>query len=260
VLQGTFETLALPELLGLLAQTRKTGALWLDAGPASAVIYVTDGRCSAAISNETTEELADAPSLLVRLVDLCFAVARAEDGSFRLSVDAPPWTCPETVDLEVANEELARLLDEWREIQQVIPSLESRARLTEELGVEELVVDRERWRLLTAIDGRRSVRELVRRTNRPVLEVCHALVALVEAGACTIAASPTLSNAGRSTGGKASRPVVDGKGTRPVVDPETPWGPGVESPHPGPSGAEDSDEEGAPKGQYLRVFSALKEA
>jgi hypothetical protein len=254
VLQGTFETLGLAELLGLLAQTRKTGALWLDAGPASAVIYVVDGRCCAAMSNEATDPLSEAPALLVRLVDLCFSVARAEDGSFRFGVEDAPWTCGETVDLEVVNDELGRLLDEWREIQAVIPSLECRLKLSEELGVEELPVDRERWRLLTAIDGRRSVRELVRKTNRPVLDVCHAVLALVDAGACTVGAPPAAPSSGRSTGGKASRPIVD---------PETPWGPGVESPHPGPAGvavAEDGEPVVAGKGQYLRVFSTIREA
>jgi hypothetical protein len=249
VLQGTFDTLALHELLGLLAQSRKTGALWLDAGPASAVVYVTEGRCCAAISTDAADAVNDAPTLLVRLVELCFAVARTEDGSFRFGSEEAPWSCAETVDLEVANDELARLVEEWREIQAVIPSLECRVRLSEDLGVEELRVDRDRWRLLTSIDGRRGVRELVRRTNRPVLEVCHAILALVDAGAVTIvqpAAAPAAAPATRSTGGKASRAVVE---------PESPYGPGVESPHPGPNGAE----EVAGKGQYLGVFSALRD-
>jgi hypothetical protein len=241
VLQGTFDTLALQELLGLLAHSRKTGALWLDAGPASAVIYVTEGRCCAAIANDAQDPVDNAPSLVVRLVDLCFGVARAEDGSFKFAEDTPPWTCPETVDLEVANEELARLLEEWREIQAVIPTLESRIRLSEELGVDQLNVDRERWRLLTAIDGRRSVRELVRRTDRPVLEVCHALLLLVDAGACAVVAPAPTPAAARSTGGKASRAIVD---------PESPYGPGVESPHPGPRHA----------AADLKTFSALREA
>ncbi len=253
MLQGTFETLALAELLGLLSQSRKTGALWLDAGQASAVIYIVDGRCCAALSNDAAEAIVDAPTLLVRLVDLCFGVARAEDGSFRFGVEEPPWRCADTVDLEVANDELSRLLDEWREIQAVIPSLECRIRLTDELGIDEILIDRERWRLLTAIDGRRNVRDLVRKTNRAVLEVCHAVVALVDAGAVSVAQPPASPASTRSTGGKA---------TRPVVDPEVPYGPGVESPHPGPSAdsAEEGEVEHAGKGQYLRVFSALREA
>jgi hypothetical protein len=206
VLQGTFETLGVAELLGLLAHARKTGALWLDAGSATAVVYVADGRCCAALSNDTPGPLDDAPSLLVRLVELCFAVSRAENGSFRLGVEDPPWTCNEPVDLEAANAELARVLEEWRSIQEVVPSLECRLRLTDELRIEELSVDRECWRLLTAIDGRRNLRELARRTDRPVLDVCHAVVALVDAGACNVEqAAASLATVPRSTGGKAAR-------------------------------------------------------
>jgi len=209
VLQGTFETLGVPELLGLLAQSRKTGALWLDAGHAAAVVYVANGRCCAALSNDTPEPLDDAPSLLVRLVELCFAVSRVENGSFRFGAEDPPWTCKEPVDLEAANGELARLLEEWHSIQEVIPSLECRLRLTEELRIDELSVDRQCWRLLTAIDGRRNMRELVRKTNRPVLDVCHAVVALVDAGACSVVQAPSTPAAvPRSTGGKATRAVA----------------------------------------------------
>jgi hypothetical protein len=208
VLQGTFETLAVAELLGLLAQSRKTGALWLDAGHATAVVYVADGRCCAALSNDTPGPIDDAPSLLARLVDLCFAASRVENGSFRLGVEDPPWTCNEPVDLEAANAELARLVAEWRSIQEVIPSLECRLRLTDDLKVDELRVDRECWRLLTGIDGRRNLRELARKTNRPMLDVCHAVVALVGAGACSVAEAPAAAGAvPRSTGGKAARAV-----------------------------------------------------
>ena len=52
VLQGTFETLSLPEVLGLLASARKTGALWLDAGPIAGVVHLEDGHCRAAESSE----------------------------------------------------------------------------------------------------------------------------------------------------------------------------------------------------------------
>jgi uncharacterized protein DUF4388 len=209
VLEGTFETLGVSELLGLLARSRKTGALRLDAGHTSAIVYVHDGRCCAATSSDTPDPIDDAPSLRARLVDVCFSVARTEQGSFRFSVEEPPWQCQERVDLELANDELARLLDEWRGIQAVIPSLECRLRLTEELGTDELNLDRNRWRLLTSIDGRHNVRDLVRKTNSSVLDVCHALVELVEAGACEVGPAPPTTAVPRSTGGKAGRAVVN---------------------------------------------------
>jgi len=256
VLQGTLETLALPELLGLLAQSRKTGTLWLDADNSSAAVHIVDGRCCAAESSEASDQLTDAPALLSRVIDICFAVERADDGTFRFGPEDPPWTCDETVDLEVAIDELGRLVEEWREIQAVIPSLDCRIRLADELGVAELPVDRERWQLIVSLDGRRSVRDLVRKTNRPVLDVCHALLGLVDAGAVNVGPPPAAPATARTNGTR--RRDADG-----AVEPEAPYGPGVESPHPGPTnGVDDSDREVDPaeKGRYLRAFSGLRDA
>ena len=84
------------------------------------------------------------------------------------------------------------------------------AALLDALEVEELVVDRERWALLVAIDGRRTVRELVRARNRPVLDVCHALLELVDAGAVGVidpaaarAPEPTPGTGARTPAGRA---------------------------------------------------------
>ena len=184
VLQGTFETLSLPEVLGLLASVRKSGALWLDAGPISGVAHLQDGHCHAAEAAEQGGPVEDGPELLTRLVDLCFAVMCQETGSFRFAADDPaPWSCGEPVELSDAMVEVDRLLKQWREILRVIPSLECRPQLLDALEVDELVIDRERWALLVAVDGRRTVRELVQRTNRPVIELCQSLLELVDAGA-----------------------------------------------------------------------------
>ncbi len=254
VLQGTLETLALPELLGLLAQSAKTGALWLDAANSSAVLYIVEGRCCAAESSEAGDPLDDQDALLARVIDICFAVERAEDGAFRFGPEEPTWACLATVDLEVAIDELSRLVEEWREIQAVIPSLDCRIRLADDLGVAELTVDRERWHLIVSLDGRRSVRDLVRKTNRPVLDVCHALLGLVDAGAVNVGPPPAPPATPRANGRK---PVVEA-----AVEPEAPYGPGVESPHPGPHGVADEldrDVDPAEKGRYLSAFSGLRD-
>jgi hypothetical protein len=184
VLQGTFETLSLPEVLGLLASARKSGALWLEAGPIAGVVHLEDGHCHATVAGDVAGPVETGPELLARLVDLCFAAMCQESGSFRFAAEDPaPWWCPEPVELSDALIEVDSLLKQWREILRIIPSLECRPRLLDALEVDELVIDRERWALLVAIDGRRTVRELVARSARPVIDVCHVLLELVEAGA-----------------------------------------------------------------------------
>lgn len=184
MLQGTFETLSLPEVLGLLSSARKSGALWLDAGPISGVAHLEDGHCHAAEAGDQRGPLDSGPALLTRLVDMCFAVMCQESGSFRFAADdPPPWTCAEQVQLSDVLVEVDRLLKQWREILRVIPSLECRPQLLDALEVDELLIDRDRWALLVATDGRRTVRELVHRTGRPVIELCQMLLELVEVGA-----------------------------------------------------------------------------
>jgi hypothetical protein len=184
VLQGTFETLSLPEVLGLLASARKSGALWLEAGPIDGIVHLEDGHCHAVEAGDMRGPVADAPALQTRLVDLCFAAMCQESGSFRFAADdRAPWWCSEPVELSDAVVEVDRLLKQWREILRVIPSLECRPRLLDALEVDEMIVDRERWSLLVAIDGRRTVRELVERAGRPMLDVCHVLLEFIEAGA-----------------------------------------------------------------------------
>ena len=184
MLQGTFETLSLPEVLGLLASARKTGALWLEAGSTTGIVHLQDGHCHAAESGELRDPVENAAALLPRLVDMCFAVMCQESGSFRFAADDPaPWLCAEPVELSDVLVEVDRLLKQWREILRVIPSLECRPQLLDALEVDELVFDREGWTLLVAMDGRRTVRELVQRTNRPVIELCQSLLELIDAGA-----------------------------------------------------------------------------
>jgi hypothetical protein len=187
VLQGTFETLSLPEVLGLLASARKSGALWLEAGVASGVVHVEDGHCRAVESADRFGPVDHGPELLERLVDVCFNAVRAEQGSFRFGADEPaPWRCPEPVELSDALVEVERLLKQWREVVRLIPSLDCRPRLLDALVVDELVLDRERWSMMVALDGRRTVRDVVERLGHPTLDVCQALLELVDAGAVGI--------------------------------------------------------------------------
>jgi hypothetical protein len=228
VLQGTFETLSLPEVLGLLASARKSGALWLEAGAISGVVHVEDGHCRAVESTERAGPVDHGHDLLDRLVEVCFNVVRLEGGTFRFGADEPaPWRCPEPIELSDALVEVERLLKQWREVVRVIPSFDCRPRLLDALVVDELVIDRDRWSLLVALDGRRTVRDIVERTGQPVLETCHTLLELVDAGAIGIvdpdvAPAPPLA------------PVAAPAEAPPAADPPAPFAPPPVEPAPEP--------------------------
>jgi hypothetical protein len=151
-------------------------------------IYLAGGRCCAAETTELTEPVGSERDLRSRLVDVCFTLARQPGGAFRFAVgEEPTWRVDETISIDDAVSKLDRLLEEWREIQAIIPSLEVRPQLTAELGSESIIVDQDRWRLLVRLDGRRTVRDVMYETQRGVMDVCNALKELIEDGAVEIA-------------------------------------------------------------------------
>jgi hypothetical protein len=254
VLQGTFDTLSFSEVLRLLADARKTGALRMDAGVA-ATWWLVDGVCCAAEGGDLVEPVSDVRELLARMVDIGFVAARHSGGTFRFVADEnPPWESEVRLEVDAVLVEIDGLLEQWREIEVVIPSLECRPVLCDELGTDRLEVDAETWRLIVQIDRRRTVRDLAHRTSRSVFELCRTLIELVELGAVAITPEvvvappppPPPSRRGTSTAALGN------------VQPEEPYGPGVESPHPGPTSADGDERRPGDRGALLRVFSALQ--
>jgi hypothetical protein len=256
VLQGTFDTLSFSEVNRLLAASHKTGALRMDAG-VIATWWFEDGVCRAAEGGDLVEPVTDSRELLARMVDIGFVVARHAGGTFRfVAEEHAPWESEVRLPVDAVLVEIDGLLEQWREIEVVIPSLECRPVLCDELGTDRLEVDAETWRLIVQIDRRRTVRDLAHRTSRSVFELCRTLIELVELGAVAITpevvVAPSPPAPGRRNGAGPGAPVG-------YVQPEEPYGPGVESPHPGPSAVDAADErKSGDRGALLRVFSALQ--
>ena len=70
---------------------------------------------------------------------------------------------------------------EWQEIQELIPSLDVQPHLVTELDPGQVTLDREQWRVLTAVDGRRNLRSIGRTLNMSDFEVCRAMRELLSA-------------------------------------------------------------------------------
>lgn len=258
MLQGTFDTLSFSEVNRLLAASHKTGALRMDAG-VIATWWFEDGVCRAAEGGDLVEPVTDSRELLARMVDIGFVVARHAGGTFRfVAEEHAPWESEVRLPVDAVLVEIDGLLEQWREIEVVIPSLECRPVLCDELGTDRLEVDSETWRLIVQIDRRRTVRDLAHRTSRSVFELCRTLIELVELGAVAItpevvvAPSPPPTTSGRRNGAGPGAPVG-------YVQPEEPYGPGVDSAHPGPAPVEAVDDrKSGDRGALLRVFSALQ--
>lgn len=170
-LQGTLDTFELPDVLRLLASTRKTGRLHLRGDRGEGDVWLADGQVVGVATAGAGDDVADG----------LFELLRAHDGAFAFEPDEAPAAPGQPADVEpllVAAE--ARLV-EWREIEAVVPSVAARVVLEPELPTKDVTVDAGTWRLVATIGDGTTVGELGERLRLgevAVSKVVRDLVAL----------------------------------------------------------------------------------
>jgi hypothetical protein len=155
MLQGSLENFALDEVLGLLSGTSKTGHLEIAGNRGTGSLIFHDGRLVDGTASFTANG--------TDLEDVMFELLRYRDGTFTFSArDVDPTDLVENVATVLANAE-SRLQD-WRSIEDVVPSLSHRVLPVLELPSDEVTVSRDEWATLMTIG-----------TGCPVSHVCDRL-------------------------------------------------------------------------------------
>jgi hypothetical protein len=189
-LQGTLDTFDLPDVLRLLASTKKSGRLNLRGDRGEGEVWLVDGEVvgvltDAAPNGDPGEGL--------------FDLFRAREGGFEfepgVTADAPQSPLEVEPLLAATEERLA----EWREIEAVVPSLHAWVSLVPELPTPDITVDAATWRLVAAIGSGLTVGDLARALDLPEVPVSRVVRDLVVLGLGTVtdlpatAATPTMS-------------------------------------------------------------------
>lgn len=207
-LQGTLDTFALPDVLRLLAATRKTGRLRLSGSRGNGSVWVEAGSVvcvDAAHAPHATE--ADAA---------LFELLRFEDGSFTFDVDLVHEDPAPALDVEEVLGAAEAQLAEWQEIESVIPSLDAWVSLRPDLPGSEVVIDRDRWATLVAIGAGATVRRIGDELSLSELSVSRALKALVELGVAEVDDSPPPGATTAATTPTAVPSAITGPGPTPT--------------------------------------------
>lgn len=151
-LQGTLDTFALPDVLRLLAATRKTGRLLITGAPGSGSAWVEDGSVIAV-------EAEHAPHA-VAAVDALFELLRFKQGSFTFEPDVSPDSPIEPMDPEALVTEAEGLLSEWSEIERVVPSMGAWVTLRRTLAEPTVTIGQELWSTVVAIGSGATIRTM----------------------------------------------------------------------------------------------------
>lgn len=177
-LQGTLDTFALPDVLRLLAATKKSGRLHIEGDRGTGDVWVDGGDV---VALETSRPA-------VTPTERLFELLRFTDGDFVFQAGASHPSPEVATPVEPLLTAAETVLAEWRAIETVVPSLTSWVALVAELEAAEVTLDRDRWRTIAAIGAGTTVGELGDRLELTELPVSREVKDLVEAGLVTVEA------------------------------------------------------------------------
>jgi hypothetical protein len=212
-LQGTLDTFALPDVLRLLATTRKTGQLRITGERGTGSVWAADGKVVGI-------EAPDAPTG-GEPVDALFQLLRFEEGAFTFDAEASPEEPDKPVDVDAVLVKAEALLDEWRSIESVVPSLDAWVTLRKRLPQPDVVISQDQWTTLVAVGGGATVRRIADELSLGELPISRAVKELVELSLVEVAdAAPANAIHARpaptTTAAPAGRPLLAG------AEPEAP--------------------------------------
>lgn len=175
-LSGTLETFSLPDVLRLLASTKKTGLLELQGDRGTGRMWVADGDLVAAESDRSG--FADLEGTL-------FELLRFVDAGFEFQPGVEPVDRDEPRAVDAALDAAQVRLDEWREIEAVVPSLDVWVRMVPEVDGS-VTVAPDQWRVLASVGTGLSGRGLAQYLEQGEFDVCRQLRDLVDAGMVSV--------------------------------------------------------------------------
>ena len=216
-LNGRLESIPLGEVLRMLARSRKTGCLRVEASGVDGKIFLNDGRLIYATTRRdddlradllnagfvdpehwqlierrersiaevlqggtTTEDLRD--FLAEQGTEVIFRLTRTGRGTFDFGDDvAPRYDAGESVDIEICLGDAEHRAAQWAEIEEVIPGTKFRVSMVHALpeGAREVTLTADTWRLLTALAGQGTIEEVAQRLGSSEFSVAKAMASLV---------------------------------------------------------------------------------
>ena len=185
-LAGTFDVLDIGEVLDLMSRREVTGRLQVRTSSMHGTIWLAEGQA-------TSAELGTAAGgesrnrWRIQLEEICFDALRSAKGSFEFHPeDASAVPAGARVNLDEVVEAGRHRLAVWQDVESVIHSFEAVPRLADSLGDDSLTVGQEHWKILVAVDGRRTLTALAKRLDIEVLEFCQLIKPLIESGAIVL--------------------------------------------------------------------------
>lgn len=179
VLFGTLDTLDMPDVLRLLADTRKQGRLRVEGERGEGCLWLDAGMITSAAIGWTRPDLP--------IDDAVFEILRLQAGSFAFETDPEPQRGEgEGRDINDALDVADAALTEWQELVAIVPSLAHRVHLVPALSYTDVTIDAARWPIIVASADRPAVSDIADRLGLGELSVSRAIADMIELGLAEI--------------------------------------------------------------------------
>ncbi|HBE73157.1 MAG TPA: hypothetical protein DDW31_03570 [candidate division Zixibacteria bacterium] len=171
-LEGNLKDFDLSDILQLIHMGKKTGALEVVAETESGVIFFHEGSAvHAAAQDQSGDEAVN-------------RILRWRQGHFAFKPEATTGYKSIRTPLQHLVLDAARQIDEWQDIQKLVPSLDLVPAIEENpsAGTEDIKLQPNEWRVLAIIDGSKNIRDIIRDGHMGDFETCKIIYGLVSSG------------------------------------------------------------------------------
>ncbi len=182
MLQGSLDNFGLDEVLGLLADTAKTGRMRITGDRGSGSLWLASGQL---IGSEASR--ADATG---SIDETMFELLRFSTGNFSFNSDELPSEPSEAKPVVGVLEAAFERLTQWRAIEAVVPSLAHVITPVSTLPAPEMTITADEWDVLMAIGAGVEVGNVCEHFGLGEVEGSRRVKMLVERSLITISAPP----------------------------------------------------------------------
>ncbi|MEO0280798.1 MAG: DUF4388 domain-containing protein [candidate division WOR-3 bacterium] len=175
-LQGSLKDFEITDILQLINMNKKDGCLEITTKDSVGRIYFEGGSVTHAEIDDRFGESAIHQILVIN------------DGSFKFIPDVK--TPRNTISLPIHHLmlEAARSIDEWKQIEKLIPSLDLVVKVVEnpDVDTDNIKLSSEEWKMLTFVDNVSTIKEIAKKVNQSEFQTAKTIYGLITSGLITV--------------------------------------------------------------------------
>jgi len=171
-LQGSLKDFDITDILQLIHMNKKEGCLEIVTADDKGYIYVEGNIVK---HSETTDRTGE---------NAVQRILMWTEGRFEFIPDKKSDKKSVLVPIQHLMLEAARKIDEWKQIERIIPDIDAIVDIVEnpETGTENIKLTSEEWKMLTFVDGESSIKTLASKVNQSEFETAKIFVGLISSG------------------------------------------------------------------------------